>query len=135
MTSFLQWGVVRTSSNPPSWRATPYRLSAVADSIYSQLTFLVEVRSSICNRRTRHAMGRGTHVRWISDPATYKNWNTIKISNMYKIQEFCNHKYLHVSYLHILTIVCHVTSLLLYCLILISVVTIQKKEHNLKSAA
>jgi hypothetical protein len=34
---FLWRGVVSTSPNPPSWRTPPWRLSATAYSIYSQL--------------------------------------------------------------------------------------------------
>jgi hypothetical protein len=34
---FLWWGVVSTTSNPPSWRTTPCRLSTTAYSVHSQL--------------------------------------------------------------------------------------------------
>ena len=40
--SVLQWGVVSTSPNPPSWRTSPRWLSATAYSIYSQLPSLSE---------------------------------------------------------------------------------------------
>ena len=37
MLRFLWWQVISTSPNPPSWRPTPFRLSATTYSIYSQL--------------------------------------------------------------------------------------------------
>jgi len=40
--TFVQWGVVSTSPNPPSWRTTPCQLSATAYSIYSQLSSILE---------------------------------------------------------------------------------------------
>jgi hypothetical protein len=39
---FLQWEVVSTSPNPPSWRTTPFWLSAAAYSIYSQQPSILE---------------------------------------------------------------------------------------------
>jgi hypothetical protein len=39
---FLRWGVVRDSSNPPSWRTTPRRLSVNVYSMYSQLPSISE---------------------------------------------------------------------------------------------
>jgi hypothetical protein len=39
---FLRWGVVSPSPNPPSWRATPCRLSSTVYSVYSQLPSILE---------------------------------------------------------------------------------------------
>ena len=126
MTSFYDDELLAPRPTP---KLEGHHLFAVRDCWFNifAATCLIEGRSSICNLMTLRAVVTRTHVQWISDPATYKNWNTIKISNMYKIQEFCNCKYLHISYLHILSILYHLTSLLLDCLILISVITIQKR--------
>jgi hypothetical protein len=43
-------------AQPPSWRTTPYRLSATAYSIYSQLPSVLGRLPSIRNLRTRHAV-------------------------------------------------------------------------------
>jgi hypothetical protein len=112
----------------PTPKLEDHPLSAVCDCWFNifATAFLTEGRYSVHNQRTWRAVVTRTHVSCISDPATYKNWITVKISNMYKIQEFCNCKYFYISYLRILTILCYIASLLLYCLILISVVIIQK---------
>ena len=39
---FLQWRVVNTSPNPPSWRTILYQLSVTAYSIYSQVPSILE---------------------------------------------------------------------------------------------
>jgi len=49
-------------AQPPSWMTTPFRLSATAFLIYSQLPFLSEAVSSIRNLRTRHAVVTGTNL-------------------------------------------------------------------------
>ena len=51
-------------AQPPSWRTTPYRMSAKAFSIYSQLPFIFGGRSSIRKLRMRHAAETGTHISW-----------------------------------------------------------------------
>jgi len=40
--TFLRWGVVSTSPNPPCRRTTPCRLSSTAYSVYSQLRSILE---------------------------------------------------------------------------------------------
>jgi hypothetical protein len=55
----LRWGIISSPAQPPNWRTTPYRLSATAYSIYSQLSSTSGGRFSIRNLRTRHAMVTG----------------------------------------------------------------------------
>jgi hypothetical protein len=61
---FLWSRVGSPTLNPPSWWTIPCRLSAVAYSIYSQLTSIAGGRSSIRNLRTRHLVVTGTHLTW-----------------------------------------------------------------------
>jgi hypothetical protein len=53
-------------SQPQSWGTTPFRLSAVDYSIYSQLPSIARGRSSIRNPRTRHSVLTLTHLTWSS---------------------------------------------------------------------
>jgi hypothetical protein len=55
-----------TPFQPPSCKTTPCRLSAAPYLIYSQLPSIAGGRSSIRNPRTRHAVGTGTHLCYIS---------------------------------------------------------------------
>jgi hypothetical protein len=59
---FLWWRVVSPHTLPPNWKTTPCCLSAVAYSIYSQLTSIAGGRSSIRNPRTRHAVGTVSNI-------------------------------------------------------------------------
>jgi hypothetical protein len=52
--------LVLIDANPPSWRTTPFRLSLVAYSLYSQLPSTSGGRSFISNLRTCHAVVIGT---------------------------------------------------------------------------
>jgi hypothetical protein len=61
---FLTVNGLTPIAQPPSWRTTPCRLFAAAYSIYSQLPYTAEGRSSIRNPRTRNAVGTRTHQSW-----------------------------------------------------------------------
>ena len=73
---FLQWGVVSTSLNPPSWRTTPCRLSTTTCSIYSQLRSMLEaVPPSTTWGCTMLWLQRLTYHRVLhTKKHNYKNW-------------------------------------------------------------
>jgi hypothetical protein len=60
-------------------QTTPYRLSATAYSMYSQLPSTSGGCSSTRNLRTRHAMVTGTHLSWCRYASTAQMCSTASI--------------------------------------------------------
>jgi hypothetical protein len=58
----LGWAVASTSHNLPSWRTTPWRLSATTYSVHSQLPFISRRRSSIPIQTTLRAVVTENHL-------------------------------------------------------------------------